>query len=46
MKQYVKVCSTEPRKHVVFKNVNMNEILYRGTEINNMIQQQELVTIL
>lgn len=35
MKQYVKVCSTVPGKYMVFRNVNMNEILHKGTCCDN-----------
>lgn len=33
----VKLYSTVPRKYVVFKNVNMNEILYKGIEKDDMM---------
>lgn len=35
MKQYVKVCSTVPGEYMVFRNVNMYEILHKGTWCDN-----------
>lgn len=43
MKQYVKVCSTVPGKYMVFRNVNMNEILHKGTCCDNKRQPQPRV---
>lgn len=43
MKQYVKVCSIVPRKYVVFRSVNMNEILDRDTGCDNKNQPQSTV---
>lgn len=37
VKQYVKVCSTVPRKYMVFRNVSMNEILNGGTEVDDVM---------
>lgn len=44
LKWYVKVYSLMPKRYLVFKNVTMNWILYRGTEIDDMMKQQKLAT--